>query len=125
MKTKWRDLDDFTQSYIVCALWSSNDESDESGGEPLDKNYDYSDIAEESMIKIMEDCKKFQAENAKDIELYPSDAGHDFWLSRNHHGAGFFSGDWPEEVGERLQEVCRKWGEVNPYVGDDGQIYFN
>lgn len=27
-------LDSFTRAYIETALWSSNDESDESGGEP-------------------------------------------------------------------------------------------
>ena len=42
------DLEDFVDSYIEAALWSTNDESDESGGEPLDQNYDSSDIAEET-----------------------------------------------------------------------------
>src|SRR5208282_4942052 len=34
------NIDKFTQAYIVAALWSSNDNSDPSGGEPLDSNYD-------------------------------------------------------------------------------------
>ena len=37
MTTKRSKLDNFTRSYMETALWSSNDESNEQGGEPLDK----------------------------------------------------------------------------------------
>ena len=39
------DLDAFTNAYIETMLWSTNDESDEKGGEPLDTNYGPTDIA--------------------------------------------------------------------------------
>lgn len=41
-------------------------------------------------------------------------AGHDFWLTRNGHGAGFGDGDWPEEAGEKLSEAARSFGGVEP-----------
>ena len=47
-------------------------------------------------------------------------AGHDFWLSRNGHGAGFFDGDWPEN-GDKLQAAAEKYGQVDLQV-DDGVI---
>ena len=50
-------------------------------------------------------------------------AGHDFWLTRNHHGAGFWDGDWPEDVDEKLTEASHSWGEMDLYVGDDGRVY--
>jgi hypothetical protein len=50
--------------------------------------------------------------------------GHDFWLTRNGHGAGFWDGDWPEEVGKRLTEASKKYGEVYLYV-QDGKIFSN
>ncbi len=53
-------LDAFTAAYIVCALWSSTDNSTPSGGEPLDQNYDVTDIAPESLERIKSDCERFQ-----------------------------------------------------------------
>jgi hypothetical protein len=50
-------------------------------------------------------------------------AGHDFWLTRNGHGAGFWDGDLSEDVGNALTEAAKKFGECHLYVGDDGQIY--
>lgn len=115
---------EFLKHYIMAALWSTNDNADESGGEPLDKNYGAEDIAPETLAKMKADCEKFQAENADDLATRETKFGaHDFWLSRNGHGAGFFDGDWPEETGDRLQEKARQFGEINLYVGDNGLIY--
>jgi len=114
--------DKFLAAYITAALWSSNDESTPQGGEPLDTNYGSEDLAPETLAKMKADCEQFIAENASDIEGREEQAGHDFWLTRNHHGAGFWDGGWPE-AGERLTEACRSFSEVNLYVGDDGLIY--
>jgi hypothetical protein len=54
-----------------------------------------------------------------------SRAGHDFWLTRNGHGAGFWDGEWYKEVGERLTKASKAFGEVNIYVGDGDLIYCN
>ena len=95
-------MDDFTQAYIECALWASNDESDPSGGDPLDENYGVEAIDPDTLAKMVADCKRFQAENAGDIDncddfrysAYQR-AGHDCLLTRNGHGAGYWDGDWP------------------------------
>lgn len=118
------NLDSFTRQYIETALWSSNDESTPEGGNPLDANYDINDIAPETLAQMIEDCAKFQADNANDIGLRYSDAGHDFWLTRHHHGAGFWeTPDWPKQAGERLTKAAQFFPEVNLYVGDDGLVY--
>lgn len=116
-------LDDFTESYIETALWSSTDNKDESGGSPLDDNYDVSDIAKETLEKMVSDCKAFQGANWDDIKINPKAAGHDFWLTRNGHGAGFWDGGWPKAAGKRLTEDSKAYGEFNLYVGDDNLIY--
>ena len=118
------NLDVFTRQYIETALWSTHDESTPSGGEPFDANYDINDIHPDTMTKIVQDCKKFQEENANDIGDRYEDAGHDFLLTRNGHGCGFFEiPDWEEQIGERLTDAAHKFGEFNLYVGDDGLIY--
>ena len=82
-------LDEFTKAYIEAALWSSTDDNDD----PLDSNYSLSDIAPETLEKIKTDCKNFQDANGQlliDGGWSMEQAGHDFWLSRNGHGADFF-----------------------------------
>ena len=119
---------DFIDAYIEAMLWSSTDNSNEQGGEPLDKNYDENDIAPEFMKQINEDCKDFLESNFDYVSDDISRAGHDFWLTRNGHGAGFWDGDWEFEVdvknaGKHLTEMSKAYGEITPYVGDDGKIY--
>jgi hypothetical protein len=112
-------LDEFTQAYIECALWSSTDED----GCPLDDNYSFEDIDKETSLQMVEDCGDFQYNNWDDVVDNPKRAGHDFWLTRNHHGAGFWDGDWSDEVGSKLTEYSHQAGSVDLYVGDDGKIY--
>lgn len=119
------ELDIFTASYIEAALWSTNDES----GVPLDRNHSPEDIAPATLEKMIADCEKFQAENAADLATYDHPqycseemGGHDFWLTRNGHGAGFWDGDWEKAVGERLTKASKAFGEFDLYVGDNGKI---
>jgi hypothetical protein len=123
-------LDQFTLAYIECALWSSNEESDESGGKPLDRNYSIDDLAPETLAAMVEDCRKFQETHGEAIAASEAEggegfvqAGHDFWLTRNHHGAGFWDGDWPEPFASQITDACHNYGEVNLYIGDDDKIY--
>ena len=92
-------------------------------GKPLDANYDLDDLAPETLAKVVEDCQAFQRDNAVDIGDQYERAGHDFWLTRNRHGAGFWDGDWEEAVGERLTAASHAFGEIDWYIGDDGLIY--
>lgn len=115
-------LDSFELGFFECALWSSNDESDEYGGEPLDKNYEVGDIAEETLLKLKAECDSFREENAELLAQAGDDSqnGHDFWLTRNGHGAGFWDRGYGP-VGDKLSDACKKYNEVNLYV-QDGQV---
>lgn len=111
--------------YAIAALWSSTDESDESGGEPMDNNYSIDDIAPETMQTMREDVTDFVSQNeALLIESGQSEEqiGHDFWLTRNGHGAGFWDRGLGA-VGESLSDACRVFGGVDLYIGDDGKVY--
>lgn len=121
---------DFVRAYVTCALWSSTDESRDDGGDPLDDNYTVEDIAPDSLAKMTADCDAFiRAQSETMISAFgsgarhPSDAGHDFWLTRNGHGAGFWDGDWPEPQATRLTDAAHAFGECHLYVGDDGKVH--
>jgi hypothetical protein len=127
MQTLRDTLDPFTRAYIECALWSSSDE----GGEPFDSRFDIDDISADSLDKIIDDCRTFQAENAGmlaaayDGRRYDEGAaGHDFWLTRNHHGVGFWDRGMPEALGTALSAAATAYGDQYVCEGDDGQIYF-
>jgi hypothetical protein len=115
--------EEFTDAYLETALWSSTDESDESGGQPLDDNYSIDDIEPGVREKLEEEALAFLEANEDDIGDELEQAGHDFWLTRNGHGAGFWDGDWPEPAATRLTDASKVYGGVDLYVGDDGQIY--
>jgi len=128
-----KDIIEVFNGYSTCALWSSTDQSDESGGEYLDSNYTLADIASDTLHLMTLDCIAFVTENENDVLLYCSmlpyngwtpleQVGHDFWLSRNGHGAGFFDRD-TGDVGDRLQVAARQIGETYIYSGDDGKLY--
>ena len=129
-----RQMDEFTRAYIEAALWSSTDNADDSGGEPLDKNYGMEDIDPATLHQMMDDCAKFQEENGDDIDnacltrSQYSDreqAGHDFWLTREGHGAGFWETfDWEEEAGKRLTQASKEFGSFYLYVGDDDHTVY-
>lgn len=117
------NIDDFTAAYLECALWAECD--DESN--PLDRNYSIEDFAPEAIEQAIEDCAAFQADNTFEYNSaqYCDDelAGHDFWLTRNRHGAGFWDRDLPN--GDQLTEAAHAFGSCNVYVGDDGKLYLS
>jgi hypothetical protein len=126
LKPKDSEIEQMLSAYIATALWSSNDDD----GKPLDDTKTHFDLSEECLTKFREDCTKFATENYETItNCFDNDnccwgqAGHDFWLTRNGHGAGFWDGDWPKEQGQLLTEKSENFGEVDIYIGDDGKIY--
>ena len=112
------DLDDFAQDYLNAAEWLLDEEEDRA------KIKGWSEIA---MAEARTDCANFQALNAADLEIYQEKTGYtggnDFWLTRNGHGAGFWDRGLGD-VGKRLTDNASTYGEIDPYTGDDGFLYF-
>ena len=113
------EIDSFTRSYLETALWSSIGDD----GTSLDKNYTIEDLSEECIKKAIEDCNVFRQDNIYIENLKENDVAHDLWLTRNHHGCGFWDGDYEKEVGDYLTKLAHSFGEIDLYVGDDGKIY--
>jgi hypothetical protein len=146
------EIDDFTLAYIKVALWSSTDNADDSGGEPLDDNYTPDDIHPDTLRAMADDCRQFRdlewtwnmpkapegmtGRKAKVSDIlaaipdhlrrghWSADArnGHDFWLTRNHHGAGFWDRGYGK-LGEILTDAAHSFGTYDLYIGDDGEIH--
>lgn len=118
-------MSEFVRSYVETALWSSNDES----GTPLDDaKYADCELAPETLARMTADCAKFEDAackiiNAADYVMGDFPVAHDFWLTRNHHGAGFWDGDYPEAISKQLTDLAHSYGQCDLYVGDDNQIH--
>ena len=113
-------LTQFSRAYIQCALWSSSDDNDI----PLDRNYSYKDIAIQTLQAMQNDCDKFQSDNFDDISDDLELAAHNFWLTRNGHGSGFWDCDeYSNESQTILSASSEKFGTYDLYIGDDNQIH--
>lgn len=134
------NADDFTRAYIVCALWTGIEYPEDHEMADRDKDYsgDPSELDQATLESMMTQCKEFQAqasaiiaaadatgecERGPDCDTALARAGHDFWLTRNGHGAGFWDGDWPEPYATQLDDLSKVFGESDLYRGDDGLIY--
>jgi hypothetical protein len=112
-------LDTFLYSYATAALWSSTDEE----GVALDESYSVEDLHPSAIQSMEADCEDFLNGAMELIDGELEQAGHDFWLTRNRHGCGFWDGDWPEEAGRLLTERSHPYGESYLYVGDNGKLF--
>ena len=111
-------LDVFARQFLETALWAECDhDSGRDNPEPLDKNYSITDFAEETIIKLKKDCDDFRETNAELLSQAGDDEqnGHDFWLTRNGHGAGFWDRGYGE-VGKELTKACKPYGSIFLYV---------
>lgn len=124
-------LDSFTEAFLRAAEWLLPDHDEEPRAE------DAQGFAPSAVKWAQADCAKFQRENAEALALAyehggergeydESSAGHDFFLTREGHGAGFWDRGLGE-IGETLSEAARRYGEADAYIGeDDGEtlIFF-
>jgi hypothetical protein len=117
------DIDAFTRDYLEAIEWLLSEEPGENG-EESDRDRALA-FAPETIVKAKAVCRDFQEANANDLAEYQERTGYsggvDLWLTRNHHGAGFWDRGLGA-LGKRLTDAARL-GETDSYVGDDGLIY--
>lgn len=103
------NIEDIVDSYINAALWA----------EELDDRFDIRDVVSEDRKKIKEEIEWFVDKLNKignTINRMTDDQlGHDLWLTRNGHGAGFFDRGYPEQDVETLTDLCDVLGSANLY----------
>ncbi len=112
-------IDRILDAYIECALWSSTDESTESGGYPLDANYGPEDLTRKCRAEMRRDIRSFLEycqETGIDLSsIRDSMIGYDFWLTRNGHGAGFWDRGLGD-LGDQLTKAAKTFGAADLYV---------
>lgn len=137
--TLFDDLSPFARGYIMAmfftesapgyyaAAWDTEDtqhdleEGSMDGTLPCDAGF--ADLHPDTLAQIHTDCSTFERKASKWLSMaYTRDysrerAGHDFWLTRNGHGAGFWDRSELEAdgVGRKLTDIAKTYGEVNAY----------
>lgn len=120
------------EGYLAAAFWlSPEDPSDAIGYTKMEENHFFTDVAPGSQELIRAEVDAFldaagtDAERLLGEDLVPDASwiGHDIWLTRNHHGTGFWDRGYPDGIGERLTALAQGMGEVSLVLGDDGLIY--
>ncbi|MEK6828593.1 MAG: hypothetical protein AABY15_00565 [Nanoarchaeota archaeon] len=104
-------------NYLEAALWT---EEDEIGPANIE-----SDVHNNAKIDSYKDVKLFMSKAGSLLDgLDPAQVGHDLWLTRNGHGAGFWDRGLGE-VGDQLTAIAKEMGTKTLYRGDDGQIHID
>jgi hypothetical protein len=121
-------VDEFTRGYVTCMFFTSTGTGDDDDLE----HATLAELAPETWDRINTDCKAFQfiaphmLAMACERDGYDSQrAGHDFWLTRNGHGAGFWDRSELEagDLGDKLSTIARRFGSCDLYRGDDKLLY--
>lgn len=111
----------FLRSYLIAAFWTEDDNAPsgdyESTGRPEDN---LKRLTKNAYARAEKDCREFQEKAAELLGLaherdYDEEqAGHDFWLTRNGHGTGF----WGRDALDVSRDEWRALG--SPKVGEPG-----
>jgi len=106
--------------YIMSMLWSTQNPATEEE-EYLDENYSIENISPELEKASKNDLRKFIEANKDDIKstgMTPEMLGHDLWLTREHHGAGFWDRGYGE-AGERMTKFAHDLKGIDLELNDD------
>lgn len=116
------ELDGFTQGYIEAIFFTE-------GGDGEAAGKTFADLTDETLATIKQDCTDFRDTYGDDLAAAygigcygERQAGVDFWLSRNGHGAGYFDRGLGS-VGDSLHKAAKLEGSLDLHVGDDGKLY--
>lgn len=116
-----RDVNAFCEGYLEAVAFTSE-------GEP---GFAEATFSNQFLVQARMDCARFIAENPHKLQwafnapgYSARRAGHDFWLTRNGHGAGFWDrkeldgigGTGEGHVGESLTRACDSFPQREIYL---------
>ncbi len=113
------NIDTIYQAYYDCAIWSSTQDETPLEDVGFSLAPDFHESFKQDVINFC-DANRVLLEASS---LTDSQIGHDFWLTRNHHGVGFWDRGLGE-IGEKLTEAAQVYHEIDLCIRDDGNLYF-
>jgi hypothetical protein len=123
-------LSDFTDSYLATAQWITCDSGEGARGFTKSAIKKARIDCEVFIVKVIaeftpDEAHKILSYAGYDVKVL---SGHDFYLTRNKHGAGFWDSIIYDELAnngrERLTTLSECCGEANAYIGR-GYIHFD
>lgn len=124
----------FFDAYLAAALWSSiideGEQQDGRNGDFFDAHFSISEFSEEALQTLRAHAFSFWSrmwfyldheEGRKGEKPDSTKAGHDFWLTQNGHGAGFWDGDYPT-YGETFTKLAKCYPEINLFVTEENEV---
>jgi hypothetical protein len=125
------DYETVLHHYLTAQLWTGSIDfmtaTEEHGGEPLisdnilDSVASVADLPEEIRSQAVTDVDSFIDQVSEYLKywelpenLTAEQLGHDFSLTRNHHGAGFWDRGW-QDLGDWLTRVSQSFGSCSLY----------
>lgn len=105
-------LTEFQKGFFTALLFTETDPSNDDI--PLNNNFTTADIDEKDLEKYCLECDKFEHAVYELIQNNLHKAGANFLFTRNHHGVGFWDGDWDE--GPTLTEEAHKYPEITTFL---------
>jgi len=124
--TTYDHFDQFLQAYLQAALWSSTIEApDPHAGASFDRHFRTDQFTERSLEILTAHARSFWSRmwyyiDHEDGDASVARAGHDFWLTSQGHGSGFWDGDWVK-YGDLLTKLSKCYpSELQLNVTPDG-----
>lgn len=121
------DVDEIVKGYLDAQLWAQfdYDRDDGSGNNPpLDENYSRDDIADEYVDSVRDEIAEIVSLHPLAVRMYLNQRkyrrddgsvdphfGHDFYLTREGHGAGFWDRGLGE-LGDYLTDIAKSYGSA-------------
>ena len=113
------------RGYLIAAVWADGcdpDDGEHADADPYTLAVDILDaFAAETLAAASELVADLCDRHGSILAGYrPDEVGHDLWLTRQRHGAGYWDGGYREDHGETLTAYAQALGEATCYVPADG-----
>lgn len=105
-------------AYMQAAIWTEDDGEHVPG-----------DFSARAQLRMKHELAEFITQNIDDVRQFLETTnlgweqiGHDFWLTRNGHGSGFWDRGFAGETIDNLVVSSKAFGESSIYVNEQGEM---
>lgn len=115
-----QDYDAFRKGYVEAMLWANTYTYHDGELESEDVLYQYQGPGRwwtDTPVDLT-DADNFLRQNLDTLQSVGdmSQHGHDFALTRNHHGAGFWDRGYPQDISDALTSASDAFGTADVWI---------